>query len=61
MNITPGTLCLVVGAVQCTDNLGKTVIASRVVKDGDIMPSGNTFRLNPNVKNLEHWLVEGKT
>jgi len=43
MNITPGTLCLVVGYRIIADNLGKSVVARNLVKIGDTLPDGGYF------------------
>lgn len=40
--LKPGMMALVIGAINCTDNIGKIVEVDCFVKAGEKLPSGNS-------------------
>lgn len=45
-NFKAGDLALIVGAVKCTENIGKVVTLGSILSAGDLTPNGRTARSN---------------
>lgn len=55
MKLSPGMMCLVIGAVKNLSNIGKTVIAVRCINEGEFIPELEACAARCS------WLVEGES